>query len=476
MLFLRMPFLVFQLLICLLHPNLSNCEEDTRNVIISALEKATGFLENKFNEINLDALLGYRLMEGLERERVSLGAELSPCWPRKGSGKTCLVPDDCRRAMTRPQCSGYDLSHQLFYFMFAEMEGCSDPLFLNAQQYKNFFCAPMLQININAENQELLGTFGDLFTENSDQTQDFRQDFYDHVLELRRLLLCLLHPNLSNCEEDTRNVIISALEKATGFLESKFNEINLDALLGYRLMEVYLTGTLRKWNQDPRLASERIRLAHLGTKLAALTEKAKHAFEQTDPDYYRGFAPAFSPGFWKIPHQWTQTNSSLASQPNSDCPVMNLTDFCVSVLLGTWKGSGKPCLVPDDCRRAMTRPGCSGYDLSHQLFYFMFAEMQGCSDPLFLNAQYHKSVSCASMMQINNNAEKLMGSFGDLFTENILFCGMSGFSDFYKPQWLDLILSWQKPESGCFWMFGGCAAHNTGVAVGALAGFLYYGF
>ncbi|XP_066496909.1 UPF0764 protein C16orf89 homolog [Tiliqua scincoides] len=306
-----------------------------------------------------------------------------------------------------------------------------------------------------------------------------------------QLLICLLHPNLSSCEEDTRSVIISVLEKATVFLENEFDKINLDALMGYRLMEVYLGGILRKWSLNPRLASEWNRVARLETKLATLTEKAKLALEQNNPDYYRVFAPAFRPGFWKIPLQWTQINSSIASQTGTDCPVMLLSDVCISALLGTWKGSGQPCSVPDDCRRAMTGPQCSGYDLSHQLLYFMFAEMEGCSDPLFLNAQYYRNLFCAPMMQININAEKegLLENFGDLFTENILFCGMSGFSDFYKPQWLNLILNWQKPETGCFWMYalssaptghylelGGCSSHNTGVAVGALAGFLYYGF
>lgn len=278
--------------------------------------------------------------------------------------------------------------------------------------------------------------------------------------------------------------------------------------MGYHLMEVYLAGTLRKWRFEPRLAPEWNRVARLEAKLATLKEKTKLALEQNYQDYYRAFAPAFRPGFWKVPLQWTQINTSFASQTSTNCQVMQLTDFCISTLLGTEKGSGQPCLVPDDCRRAVTNPYCSGYDLSHQLFFFLFAEMEGCSDPLFLNAQYYKNLFCASMMQININAEKqgLLEIFGDLFTENIMFCGMSGFSDLYKPQWLDLILSWQKPESGCFWMYGdkqlnnhdqifnahvlelrrakrsekfldgGCSSHNTAVAVGVLAGFLYYGF
>lgn len=32
----------------------------------------------------------------------------------------------------------------------------------------------------------------------------------------------------------------------------------------------------------------------------------------------------------------------------------------------------------------------------------------------------------------------------------VMFCGMAGFSDFYKLRWLEAILSWQNPEIGCF--------------------------
>ena len=41
-------------------------------------------------------------------------------------------------------------------------------------------------------------------------------------------------------------------------------------------------------------------------------------------------------------------------------------------------------------------------------------------------------------------------SEGPLSLLPVVFCGMSGFSDFYKLRWLQAILSWQKPQEGCF--------------------------
>lgn len=82
----------------------------------------------------------------------------------------------------------------------------------------------------------------------------------------------------------------------------------------------------------------------------------------------------------------------------------------------------------------------------------------------------------------------------------VMFCGMAGFSDFYKLHWLEAILNWQNPQVGCFGkpdtkgeppevphrqgvlrrvrrrekLFeDGCSCHNTATAVAALGGFLY---
>lgn len=42
------------------------------------------------------------------------------------------------------------------------------------------------------------------------------------------------------------------------------------------------------------------------------------------------------------------------------------------------------------------------------------------------------------------------GCKGALCLLPVMFCGISGFSDFYKLRWLEAILSWQKPQEGCF--------------------------
>ncbi|XP_013817124.1 UPF0764 protein C16orf89 homolog [Apteryx mantelli] len=320
------------------------------------------------------------------------------------------------------------------------------------------------------------------------------------------LLISLCQCSLLKSEPDARSSVISALERATVFMESQYQDLNLDAVLGFHILQGYLKGTLEKWSLAHESLAQRAQVESLLRKLSSLTEKATHFLAQSDPKYFKEFEPVLGPHFWVFPRLWNQTDSSLAytAFDSTKCLTEEMSDSCLTYLLGTWKESGKSCIVTSTCRNIMTKPGCSDYSLSHQLFYFMFADMKGCSDHLFLRTQYYKNIFCASMMKINLAIESNGFKFSsqDLFMENIMFCGMSGFSDFYKLRWLEAILTWQKPKEGCFGkpsedfehtsggadqkhllrrikrrekLFAdGCSSHNTAVAVGALGGFLYY--
>uniref|UniRef100_A0A8C8SD02 Chromosome 16 open reading frame 89 n=1 Tax=Pelusios castaneus TaxID=367368 RepID=A0A8C8SD02_9SAUR len=263
------------------------------------------------------------------------------------------------------------------------------------------------------------------------------------------LLIFLFKSDLSKSEAHTRSLILSAVEKATFFLEDKYRDINLDAVLGFRILQA-----LEKWASEHELPSQQAQVKRLVKKLSSLIEKASHSLRQSDPEYFKKFEPILRPDFWMLPHLWNQTDSALAYSTfdSIDCFTEEMSDKCITYLLGTWRENDKSCIVTDACRNIMTMSGCSDYSLSHQLFYFMIADIKGCSDHLFLRAQYYKNIFCASMMKINLMIESNGFRFSsrDLFMENIMFCGMSGFSDFFKPSWLETILTWQKAEEGCF--------------------------
>ncbi|KAM6121755.1 LOW QUALITY PROTEIN: UPF0764 protein C16orf89 homolog [Phoenicopterus ruber ruber] len=72
-----------------------------------------------------------------------------------------------------------------------------------------------------------------------------------------------------------------------------------------------------------------------------------------------------------------------------------------------------------------------------------------CSNHL---SEYYKSIFCASMIEINLEVESNGFScvFLSHFVPPVALRGTSGFSDFYKLSWLEKILTWQKPQEGCF--------------------------
>lgn len=299
-------------------------------------------------------------------------------------------------------------------------------------------------------------------------------------------------------------LILTALEKATLFLEDRLPTINLDGVVGFQVLEVQLRGVQEKWAHKPLLQPLSMRAGQMANTLSALLQKSIFYLKESDPTYLREFQPSIQPGFWKLPNDWTRTNASLVYpwlEP-LDSFSEESSDVCLVQLLGTGTDSSQPCRLSNFCRTLMTKAGCSGYSLSHQLLFFLWARMQGCTEGLFLQSQHYVDIFCANMMELNHRAEAIGYAYPtqDLFMENIMFCGMAGFSDFYKLRWLEAILSWQNPQVGCFGrpdtkgepsgvphqqgilrrvrrrekLFAdGCSCHNTATAVAALGGFLY---
>ncbi|XP_007181569.1 UPF0764 protein C16orf89 homolog [Balaenoptera acutorostrata] len=300
-------------------------------------------------------------------------------------------------------------------------------------------------------------------------------------------------------------LILSALERATSFLKKRLPEINLDGVVGFRVLEVQLKSVQEKWARDPQVQPLGLRAGKLAEKLAPLLHRSIFYLNLSDPKYLREFQPTIEPGFWKLPHIWTRTRASMvySTFEQQDPFSEEHSDLCLVQLLGTGTNSSQPCRLSDFCKTLMTRPGCSGYCLSHQLLFFLSARMRGCTKGLFRQSQRYMNLFCANMMDLNRRAEAIGYAYPtrDLFMENIMFCGIGGFSDFYKLRWLEAILSWQKPQEGCFGkpaaedeelpkaiqyqqhllrrvkrrekqFTDGCSSHNTAMAVAALGGFI----
>nr|XP_008966224.3 UPF0764 protein C16orf89 homolog isoform X1 [Pan paniscus] len=263
-------------------------------------------------------------------------------------------------------------------------------------------------------------------------------------------------PGLDTAESKATiaDLILSALDRATVFLEQRLPEINLDGMVGVRVLEEQLKSVQEKWAQEPLLQPLSLRMGMLGEKLEAAIQRSLHYLKLSDPKYLREFQLTLQPGFWKLPHAWIHTDASLVypTFEPQDSFSEERSDACLVQLLGTGTDSSEPCGLSDLCRSLMTKPGCSGYCLSHQLLFFLWARMRGCTQGPFQQSQDYINLFCANMMDLNRRAEAIGYAYPtrDIFMENIMFCGMGGFSDFYKLRWLEAILSWQKQQEGCF--------------------------
>ncbi|XP_037648701.1 UPF0764 protein C16orf89 homolog [Sebastes umbrosus] len=312
--------------------------------------------------------------------------------------------------------------------------------------------------------------------------------------------------------------ILSSLSRGASFLERQHEHINLDGVVGFLMLQAELKEAVRTWpHSDPVSWAQRTTSVALVKRLDLSFEKAVAALQQNDPKYYSEFEPLLTWSFWLIPQEWSTTDPSLvySSTMTTECYDEQLSDKCLTLLLGTWKMNGTPCIVTKPCRDTMTRFGCPHYSLSHQLLYFMIGKMRGCTNLLKgdtrmsranMTERNYEKIFCSNMMKTNQDIirDGLTEQTVDIFIENILTCGLAGFSDFYKADWLQHILRLQDEEVGCFGrdrsivsqiigdelleqlqphrrvkrrekiLPDGCSSHMTAVAVGALGGYLNY--
>ncbi|XP_017260921.2 UPF0764 protein C16orf89 homolog isoform X2 [Kryptolebias marmoratus] len=332
--------------------------------------------------------------------------------------------------------------------------------------------------------------------------------------------LVLVAAGLLGTRAEMVDDILGSLSRGVSFLERQHEHINLDGAVGFTMLQAELKEAVRTWpHTDPVSWAQRTAANALLRRLDPSLDKAVAALKQNDPKYYREFEPLLTWKFWLIPPERRSTDPSLVypSTMTSECYDEQLSDKCLTLLLGTWKMSGTPCIVTKLCRDTMTRFGCPHYSLSHQLLYFLIGRMRGCNDLLKgdmratrtnMTEQNYQEIFCSNMMKANRDivTSGLTEQTVDIFIENILICGLAGFSDFHQADWLQHILRMQDEEVGCFGrdrnivsqiigdelleqlqlqphrrvkrrekiLPDGCSSHMTAVAVGALGGYLNF--
>uniref|UniRef100_A0AAZ3NNY3 Chromosome 16 open reading frame 89 n=1 Tax=Oncorhynchus tshawytscha TaxID=74940 RepID=A0AAZ3NNY3_ONCTS len=252
------------------------------------------------------------------------------------------------------------------------------------------------------------------------------------------------------------DVILASLAKSASFLEQEHRNINLDGVVGYIILQAELKEAVRTWpHTDPLSWSQRTATVTLVRRLDQSLAKAVTELEKTDPKYYREFEPLLSWTFWSVPHEWSSTDPSLASSSGRtmECYDETQSDKCMTL--------GCSAMLKGDMRTSRAN----------------------------LTERQYQGIFCSNMLK--GNMDIIQNNFtGRPRTSSsktvILLCGLAGFSDFLKVDWLQHILRLQDQEVGCFtqphrrvkrrerMLKDGCSSHITGVSVSALGGYLNY--
>ncbi|XP_048465714.1 UPF0764 protein C16orf89 homolog [Rhincodon typus] len=232
-----------------------------------------------------------------------------------------------------------------------------------------------------------------------------------------------------SAQETRLNDVISGLQKATLFFENEYDHFTLDGVVGFRMLQAHLEDTLKGWSlSGPEAASQFKKVNDLIRRLDFTAAKAIEAVKVTDPVYFNGFQTVLQVDFWSFNPQWIKTDIKLVYPEvrNTECFGENISDRCMTQLLGTWYVLS---LNSTNVRRLEWKMNLKHYNTCIQL-------------------KLCKVLTRLQKVNIFNdclNAQLMM----KCLTFAVMLCGQAGFSEFFKAQWLDHILAWQQP-AGCF--------------------------
>ncbi|XP_072027861.1 UPF0764 protein C16orf89 homolog [Amphiura filiformis] len=326
--------------------------------------------------------------------------------------------------------------------------------------------------------------------------------------------------SLNRCNDIVTRVL-RAVEKTTGFFSREYENVNLDALLGLRMAEGQLIGFLQTFVDNQNVGKVAVFDSDIIDKVDNVRQETDDICDRAIPHVKRNYPQDYdhlgklvtTDGFWDTNADPRLINKRFPVQPpshsNSELLKEKTTDDCFAELLGSSKSSQGSCSTSKRCWDLMSAPGYDGYSLTHQILYFQIGLKMQCTPTLKKRFYGHRNGQQFSPMTIFDElcAKEFHEAEGiaangfplnkqDLFLEQGLLCGLLGYQDFYRKDWLAEILSWQD-ESGCFKnkdyvkaaskmdvtknrekrrekivTVDGCLSHKTSVALGFLSTYL----
>ena len=132
-----------------------------------------------------------------------------------------------------------------------------------------------------------------------------------------------------------------------------------------------------------------IQVNDLMDRAAHCSSNAQITLRESSPQYYNLVGHAVSQP-WRTVRRHNSINPNLVTgfnQGQLSDDILWKYESCLARLLGSPVHGGKPCVITAECWGLMTRPGETGYVLTHQALYFMLGEQRGkycsCLQSLF---------------------------------------------------------------------------------------------
>lgn len=238
------------------------------------------------------------------------------------------------------------------------------------------------------------------------------------------------------------HIAVPALEELTHFFAGHMDELDPAALLGVSISFGLL-------NQLQTVSS---RFHSLCVKLAFLKRKINYIFEKENNDFFYAIiskklilddGKIFFFSFKSNERESFSVISGVKSAEDFEIgsPTPFESDFCLAELL-----TKKFCSAY--CKQVMSvNRESSDYRLTHKLLYFIIVKRLKICEMLQADLNSSLILICSIIMSEIRwffKVQTLDESLRDLFLEQLVLCGYSGFvREFFKDEWIRMVLNWR---------------------------------
>ncbi|CAH8873047.1 unnamed protein product [Trichobilharzia szidati] len=311
------------------------------------------------------------------------------------------------------------------------------------------------------------------------------------------------------------SMVLNSIEKAINFLWKHRYKVNLDGYIGPRMVERVIQALLKLYEEKiPN--SVVVRMQIILRNIQTLCDFGLNNVPKETPFYFSRVGFLLNPQLWNRFYPVTLLNySSIYHSKNEGGSMTEYdSDNCLRELLD--KTDDGLCEISDKCWKLVTDESETDYGLTHQLLYIMIGLQSNCgetmnyllkSDRPWMNTETYMQQLCTNVaieaQTIANNSFPVESR--DLFMEQVGFCGIAGFWQICRMDWLNKIIAWQE-VNGCYHKFNkelinprnfgpneyghykrrkrseeilsngseACLSHRTSVALTALGSYLRY--